>query len=235
MNNSKEMASVHVRACVVIPAYDEEERIGQVVEAARRHAPLVIVVDDGSRDATAEVAEKAGALVLRHSRNEGKGAALQTGFQHALSKDCDVVIAMDADGQHNPDGIPPFLEAYRRTGIPVLLGNRIPHMEAMPRIRRWTNRIMSMMISRIMKQYIPDTQCGYRLFRRDVLPYLNAESHRFAAESEILLHLADRGFRIDCVRVSVIYHNEHSNIRPIRDAIRFFRMLYHYRQERQTV
>ena len=220
------------RACVVVPAFTEERRIGQVVEQIRRHVPLVIVVDDGSADGTATEAEDAGAIVLKHERNEGKGVALQTGFRRAMQEECEVVITMDADGQHNPEDIPKFLEAYQRTGIPVLLGNRMTHLEEMPRIRRWTNRVMSLIISRVMRQYVPDTQCGFRLFRRDVIPFLNVESHRFAAESEMLLHLADRGFRIDSVRVTVIYRDEQSKIHPVSDAVRFFHMLYHYRHKR---
>jgi glycosyltransferase involved in cell wall biosynthesis len=222
-------------ACVVVPAYNEGKRIAEVVARIRRHVPLVIVVDDGSRDDTAGEAEKAGAVVLRHERNQGKGVALQSGFHRAMEEECEVVITMDADGQHDPDELPKFLEAYRRTGIPVLLGNRMAHLELMPLIRCWTNRAMSIIISRVMKQYVPDTQCGYRLFRRDVLPFLNADAHRFAAESEMLLNLADRGFRIDSVRISAIYRDERSKIRPVRDTIRFFHMLYHYRRNRRSV
>jgi len=233
MGNAIEETGVPPRVCVVVPAYCEAKRIAQVVEQIRRFAPLVIVVDDGSDDDTGAIAEQAGALLLRHERNEGKGVALQTGFHRAMEEECEVVITMDADGQHSPEDIPKFLEAYQRTGIPVLLGNRMTHLEDMPRIRRWTNRVMSLIISRVMRQYVPDTQCGFRLFRRDVLPFLNAESHRFAAESEMLLHLADRGFRIDSVRVTVIYRDEQSKIHPVRDAVRFFHMLYHYRHKRQ--
>ncbi len=220
-------------ACVVVPAYNEARRIGGVVSAIRHHVPDVFVVDDGSDDDTATAAEAAGAQVLRQERNQGKGVALQTGFRHAMQGAYAVVISMDADGQHNPDDIPRFLKAYARTGIPVLLGNRMTHLREMPLLRRWTNRVMSAMISRVMGQYVPDTQCGFRLFRYDVLPFLNAESHRFAAESEMLLHLSDRGFRIDSVRISVIYRDEQSKIHPVRDAVRFFRMLHHYRSNRR--
>lgn len=231
--NSADQTAPELAACVIVPAFNEAQRIGNVVSEIRRHVPLVFVVDDGSTDHTSSEGERAGAVVLRHDRNKGKGAALQAGFHRAIEEACEVVITMDADGQHSPDDLSKFLDAYRRTGIPVLLGNRMTHMEAMPFIRRWTNRVMSVLISRVMKQYVPDTQCGFRLFRSDVLPFLNAESHRFAAESEMLLHLADRGFRIDSVRISVIYRDEQSKIRPIRDTLRFFKMLYHYRHKRR--
>lgn len=221
-------------ACVVVPAYNEGKRIGDVVTNIRRHIPRVIVVDDGSRDDTGAAAEQAGAIVLRHERNQGKGVALHAGFERAMQEPCEVVLTIDADGQHNPDELPKFLETYRRTGIPVLLGNRMTHLEQMPRIRRWTNRAMSMIISHMMKQYVPDTQCGFRLYRRDVLPFLNVESHRFAAESEMLLRLADRGFRIDSVRISVIYGEEQSKINPIRDTFRFLHMIVDYARKRRA-
>ncbi len=223
------------RCCVVIPAFNAAATIADVVRSAQTYVDRVIVVDDGSRDDTAQLAEQAGALVIRQDKNSGKGAALQVGIMRAQTNGFDLVLTMDADGQHPAATIPEFLEAHRRTGIPVLLGNRMGDMAHMPFLRRWTNRLMSKLISRAMKQYVPDTQCGFRLFHREVLSFLNVESHRFAAESEVLLHLADRGFRIDSVRVPVVYHPDHqSHIRPVRDAVQFIQMWRHYRQRRRA-
>ncbi len=220
-------------AGVVIPAYHAEKTIEPLVREASARVQSVIVVDDGSADETAPRAEAAGAVVLRHARNQGKGAALQTGFSHILASPLRVAITMDADGQHAPEEIDRFLEAYQRTGIPVLLGNRMAHNEQMPSVRRWTNRLMSRLISREMHHYVPDTQCGFRLFHRQVLPFLRTESDRFAAETEMLLHLADRGFRIDFVRVATVYRPElKSHIRPVRDTYQFILMLRHYRRAR---
>ncbi len=223
------------RCCVVVPAFDAAATIAEVVRSALPHVDQVIVVDDGSRDDTALLAEQAGAFVIRQETNTGKGAALQAGIARAQMDGFDLVLTMDADGQHRAEQIPDFLEAHRRTGIPVLLGNRMVELRQMPFLRRWTNRIMSRLISHAIKQYVPDTQCGFRMFHREVLPFLNVESHRFAAESEVLLHLADRGFRIDSVRVPVVYHpDNHSHIRPVRDALQFIQMWRHYRQRRQA-
>jgi glycosyltransferase involved in cell wall biosynthesis len=223
------------KLCVVIPAYQERARIGTVVEDARKYMEDVIVVDDGSTDGTAAEAEHAGGLVLRHERNRGKGASLNTGFEYARARGFDAVIAMDADGQHDAAEIPRFVEAYVRTGIPVLLGNRMGDTGAMPLVRKLTNRFMSWLLSREMKQYIPDTQCGYRLYRCDVIPFVSAESQRFAAESEILLHIADRGIRMDSIPIAAIYRAERSKINPFKDTIRFFAMLrrYHERTRRR--
>jgi glycosyltransferase involved in cell wall biosynthesis len=221
------------RVCVLLPAYREAGRIGSVVAGVRAHVPDVLVVDDGSPDGTAAEAGQAGAVVVRHETNKGKGVALATGFEHARKAGFDVVITMDADGQHDPSDLSRFVEAYVRTGIPVILGNRMGHTERMPAIRRWTNRFMSWLLSREMKQYVPDTQCGYRLYRNDVIPFVAARASGFAAESETLLHVADRGIRIDSVPIAAVYRDEKSKIRPIQDTIRFFAMLARYRRAKR--
>lgn len=226
-------APAPLRFCAVVPAYREAKRIADVVRRIREHAPDVIVVDDGSDDDTAAEAEKAGAVVLRHTANQGKGAALHTGFQYAREHGYEVLVTLDADGQHDPAELPKFLEAYRRTGIPVLVGNRRAGLERMPFVRRCTNLFMSRLLSRMMGQYVADTQCGYRLYRCDILPLVSAGSRRFAAESEILLRLAQRGVRMDSVRVSTIYGDETSKIHPAADTIRFFGMLLRYRLEQR--
>lgn len=217
--------------CVIIPAYREATRLAPVVAAACAQGALVVVVDDGSPDATTAVAEAAGAVVIRHPVNRGKGVALQTGFQEAIRRGCEVVVTLDADGQHDPAELPRFIEAYQRTGIPVLIGNRMADADAMPWIRRATNRFMSCLLSRRMGQYVPDTQCGFRLYRCDILPWVAAGSGGFAAESEVLLRLAAHGVRMDAVRIRAIYGDERSKINPVGDTWRFFHMLWRYRRE----
>ncbi len=219
--------------CALLPAFHERGRIGAVVSEVRAYVGTVLVVDDGSNDGTAEEAEAAGATVIRHDVNRGKGVALQTGFEAARQRGFEAVVTLDADGQHLPAEIPKFIEAYQRTGIPVLIGNRMWNPRGMPRIRRWTNQFMSWLLSREMKQYVPDTQCGYRLFRCDVIPYIQATSERFAAESEILLHVAARRMRIDNVRITTVYGDEKSKINPWTDTVRFFQMLHAHRQRRR--
>ncbi|MBI2437227.1 MAG: glycosyltransferase family 2 protein, partial [Lentisphaerae bacterium] len=216
------------RACIVIPAYREERKIANVVERVRKYAQAVIVVDDGSPDRTAEQAAASGAVVLRHPRNLGKGAALNTAFHYAREKGFDYLITLDADGQHEPADIPRFIETYERRGCPVLIGNRMDAPGNMPRLRRWTNRLMSAFLSRAMGQNVPDTQCGFRLYRCDVLPSVETQAARFAAESEILLQIASQGVRLESVPITVIYNDELSKINPIRDTFRFFLMLARY-------
>lgn len=218
---------------VLIPSYNEAENIVKVVEEVEDFGYQVLVVDDGSQDQTAERARQAGAEVIVHSENSGKGVALTTGYERAREKGCKVIVTMDGDGQHLPSDIPVFVEAYNRTKIPVLIGNRLFNVENMPFIRRLTNRFMSWLLSRKMGQYIPDTQCGFRLFRADVLPFVTTISNRFEAESEVLMQVADRGIRMGWVRVSTVYGGDVSSIKPVRDTFRFFRMLFRYSRSRR--
>jgi glycosyltransferase involved in cell wall biosynthesis len=221
------------RFCVVLPAYHEARTIRTIVGQIRAMGLPVVVVDDGSDDDTGREAESAGAIVIRHPVNRGKGVALTTGFQWAHENGYEAAVTLDSDGQHDPAEIPRFIEAYQRTGIPVLIGNRMWNPEGMPRIRRWTNRTMSWLLSREMKRYVPDTQCGYRLIRCDLVPFVAARSERFAAESENLLRMAERGIRIDSVRIRTIYGEEKSRINPLADTVRFVRMLMTYRRSRR--
>ena len=220
--------------CVLIPAYREEAHIAAVVRDVRSYASDIVVIDDGSPDATTQEAESAGAVVLSHVRNQGKGAAIRTGIRHADGNGYDLVVTLDADGQHAPSDIPAFLAAYARTHCPVLVGNRMGDTATMPWIRRRTNLFMSNLLSRVMGQYVPDTQCGFRLYDRSVFPFFEADhSARYAAESEILLRLSLEGRKIGAVAIQTIYGNERSKVNPVTDTIRFFRMLHRFKKIRK--
>ena len=226
------MAKPPLKVCVLIPAYNEAKHVGAVVREVLEYCPDVVVIDDGSPDETDRVAAEAGATVLEHVHNQGKGAALQTGFDHARARGFDLAITMDADGQHAPSDIPAFLQAYERTHSPVLVGNRMGNVADMPWNRRFVNRFMSDLLSRVMGQYVPDSQCGFRLYHRSAFPEgpYDAHSQRFAAESEILLRLSLQGRKIGAVTIQTIYRDEKSKVNPFFDTIRFFRMLHRFRR-----
>ena len=219
---------------ILLPAYREAGRIGGVVRSVAALCPNVLVVDDGSDDSTGEEAREAGAVVLRQEPNQGKGAALNRGFAYAREHGYDAVITMDADGQHSPDDLPRFIDAFDRGDAPVIIGNRMDEVEAMPFVRRMTNRFMSWLLSRKMGVHVPDTQNGYRLYATGVLDDVQVADPRFAAESEILLELAGRGVRMASVPVSTIYGDEKSKIHPFKDTVRFFRMLRRRRRPTRT-
>jgi len=214
--------------CVIIPGYMEVGRIGRVVEGIRKYCNNVVVIDDGSSDNTSVEAKNAGAVVIKHEANQGKGASLYDGFKYAREHGFDFVITMDADGQHDPEDIPVFTRVYSGADTQVLIGNRMSNPACMPLIRRWTNLFMSWLLCRKMGQLIPDTQCGYRLYRCDVLKGISILSRHFEAESEILLRLSDKGIRIGSIPIKVVYRDEKSKIHPVRDTIRFFTMLMKY-------
>ncbi len=214
--------------CVLIPAYNEGTRIAAVVRDVLAFCPNVVVVDDGSSDDTAAVAKAVGATVVVHEVNCGKGAALNTGFQHAREQGYTFVITMDGDGQHAADDIPGFIDVYEKHEVAVVIGNRMANADVMPLIRRLTNRFMSVLLSRKMGQFVPDTQNGFRLYQTDVIPEMRVGTQGFSAESEILLELAARKVKIGAVPIKVIYGDETSKIHPFKDTIRFFRMLREY-------
>ncbi|VGO21192.1 glycosyltransferase family 2 protein [Pontiella sulfatireligans] len=225
-NNTKRID----KFCVLICAFNESKHIESVVRGAVEQNPCrVVVVDDGSTDGTAELAEKAGAYVVRNSENAGKGASLKRGFELVQEHQCDAVIVVDGDGQHDPREIGRFLDAYERTKIPILVGNRMSDIRGMPIIRRWTNRFMAWILNRLVKIYVADPPCGYRFYRTDVLPFIMSDMPRFAFEFDILLHAALRRVRIDSVRVSTIYNRgRRSYVSPFRDAWLLFKVVKHH-------
>jgi glycosyltransferase involved in cell wall biosynthesis len=225
------MNSSSPRFCVIVPAYQEGTRIGRVVTEIRKYSASILVIDDGSADDTEKAAREAGAEVIRHPQNRGKGAALNTAFTVAIERGYDFVITMDADGQHAPEDIPAFVGAFKAGAGDVIIGNRMDRAQNMPRGRKMTNAFMSWLLSCEMKQRVPDTQCGYRLFGAKALPFARTESQRFAAESEVLLDMSARGIRFGAAPIKVIYGDEKSKIRPFRDAMRFFRMLLRHRMK----
>jgi glycosyltransferase involved in cell wall biosynthesis len=210
---------------VLIAAYNEEKKIRSVIEAVRKNGFFVLVVDDGSRDKTVEEIKKTDAHLKVHHVNQGKGAALRSGFEWFLGSDYKAVIIMDADGQHKVEEIHHFLEALALGHGDVIVGNRMQDRKGMSLVRICTNRGMSWILSKVAGQHIPDTQCGYRALTRRAVESLQITSDRFEAESEMLLQLSKKGHKIASVPVSSIYGDEISKIHPVRDTIRFFRFL----------
>ncbi len=212
-------------AVAVVPAFREAGRVGDVVRRLRSVVPEVLVVDDGSPDATATEARDAGARVIVHERNRGKGGALRTGFAAALARGADPVLTLDADGQHLPEEVPRLIECASRTGADIVVGTRRLDPREMPFVRRWTNRTMSAVLSLAAGCRIGDTQSGFRLFRARVLREVPVTTEGFDLESEILVRAARRGFRIREAVVSTVYGTEKSKIRPVQDTLRFLELL----------
>ncbi len=206
---------------VVIPCYNEGTTIAALVSEARQHLATVMVVDDGSTDDTAAQAIGAGATVLRHARNCGKGAALKTGFSAALKGGFEWALAMDGDGQHKPQDLPAFFRCAEQTNARLIVGNRMHDAQAIPWLRRQINRWMSRRISERAGQALPDSQCGFRLVHLKAWASLRLETNHFETESEMLLAFARAGYRIEFVPIQVVGQGPHSHIRPIQDTWRW--------------
>ena len=217
----------------LIPCYFEEKSIRDV--AARTHAQLdtVLVVDDGSTDSTESEARAAGVEVVRHTVNQGKGAAIKTGLKNlAARENFEYLLILDGDGQHAPEEIPRFLEEANRSHAAMLVGNRMADTRTMPFVRKMTNRFMSWQISQVCGRSIPDSQCGFRMLKRDLAPALAAiETTKFDFETEMLVVASRKGCEIGAVPISTIYGDEVSKIHPVRDTIRFFRMMERFKKE----
>jgi glycosyltransferase involved in cell wall biosynthesis len=216
------------RYCAVIPALDAEGTIGAVVKGAKAQDLSVVVVDDGSRDRTAAIAAAAGALVISHIRNQGKGCALRTGFEHALRAHYDGVITLDADGQHDPLEIPQLIQAGELQHAGIAVGNRMANGASMPHIRRLTNRLMSAIVSAIARHPIPDSQSGFRFIRREVLADVPLRAKRFEIETELIVGASARRWKIISVPIHSRYDHHRSHIRPIRETFRFLGVIFRY-------
>ena len=206
----------------LVPAYQAGPMVGPVVASARAYLP-VVVVDDGSTDDTAVVAEQAGATVLRQVPNAGKGAALRAGFRHALEAGADAVVTLDADGQHDPDDIPAFLAAFAVSRPELVLGRR--DFGSMPPVRRLSNTLGGWVFSAAVGRNVADNQSGYRLIgRRLMAALLDSTESGFEFEVEMIARCIALGLPIAEVPVRTIYAGEPSHIRPWRHFTEFLRV-----------
>ncbi len=215
------------KVLVLIPAYNEAARIAIVINGASKYLP-VLVVDDGSGDATAQVSRDNGAEVLRYEPNRGKGAALMAGFRYAMEQGYDAVLTLDADGQHDPDEIPLFLEEFSR-GADLVIGKR--DFRKMPFPRNISNTIGTWSFSNALGQYCPDNQSGYRLHsRRLVEASLASQETNFEFEVEIIVRCVIAGYQLSWVPIKTIYGDQGSHIRHVRHVLNFYRLVWKTRQ-----
>ncbi|HEV3148941.1 MAG TPA: glycosyltransferase family 2 protein [Chthoniobacterales bacterium] len=230
MENADARVQDRPSIAAVIPAYREEKHIGDVVLRTRQQLDDVLVVDDGSDDQTAARAREAGADVIVHPQNRGKGESIKTGLRHWLDRRFDYVVILDADGQHLPEEIDRFVNAASTVDAQLFIGTRMNDLSGMPPLRRVVNRYMSKRISRVCGQKIPDTQCGFRMLHRQLVPDVLGGADRFDYETEMLIFASRKGYRIESVPISTVYRDEVSSIHPIRDTIRFFKLMRRYQK-----
>jgi glycosyltransferase involved in cell wall biosynthesis len=220
------------RVAVVIPAYDEAATIADLVHRCGMLAEIsqVIVVDDCSRDATARLASEAGAQVLRHDTNQGKGASLRDGMRAALAAGADHIATLDGDGQHRPEDLPRLLSCCRDWPGQIVIGSRRAASATAPRARVIANRVADFWVSWAARHPIDDSQSGFRIYPAEVarrVPLRPDVATGFAFESEVLIEAGRLGVRTVAVDIPAIYGAglRASHFRPVTDITRIVRMV----------
>ena len=210
------------RYLIVIPAYNAERSVGGVVAEVKKVMDDVVVVDDGSRDRTGDVARETGAHVLVHEHNRGKGAALKTGFKYACERGYDGVITLDADGQHLPHEIPKFIECRQRTDADLIIGGRSHLFEQMLPRRRFANRFSAACIAKASKVAISDSQSGFRFYSTRLLRGVKLHTDGFDMESEVIVRAGCGGFQVVTTPIDLGFVDgvSTSHYKPLADTLR---------------
>ena len=222
-------ARADARLAVIIPAYEAAATVAEVVTAARAAAPgaVIYVVDDGSRDSTGALASGAGAFVLGHLHNRGKGAALATGIARALADHADVLVTLDADGQHPPAQIPRVAAPVAAGAADLVLGARA-RAAAMPLARRFTNWLSAALASRIGGAVVADAQTGFRAISRALADAVHPSQTGYDFETAFLLAALAGGYRVQTAPIPTIYQGARSHFRHWRDTWRQARVFARY-------
>tara|TARA_B100001245_G_scaffold128758_1_gene95023 strand:+ start:34 stop:915 length:882 start_codon:yes stop_codon:yes gene_type:complete len=203
-----------------IPAFNEGKVIDEVIKKCLKFSDQVVVCDDGSTDDTYEIADAAGAHVIRHDVNIGKGEALRTLFKFAIHSKNDIVVTIDGDGQFLPEEIPKLVSDIEEKKSDIVIGYRFDDATDMPNYRRFGNKMLDKMANMVTELSVSDTQSGYRAYSKDVIEKLNFNIKGFGADVEILIDAANKGFRISEQKVTVIYNtgSDTSTKNPISHA-----------------
>ncbi len=205
---------------VLIPAYNEEKKIEHIIRRVPNFVDQIIVVDDGSYDRTREISKKCGALVFSHNKNRGKGASIKNGLSHIKT---DIVVFLDADGQHRPEDIPNLVRPLVDNQADFVIGSRVfGGISDMPIIRIFSNTITSVLLRMRTGVKIFDTQCGFRATFSTYLQHKKFKSNRYEIESEMLLFAIRNKLRIKEVPIELIYTDSKSHFSG-RDVINFLK------------
>jgi len=222
------MDSIIRSTSVLIPAYNAGTSLEKLVNRLRLSVGdiQIIVVNDGSIDNTAEIAHLVGATVLRHDKNCGKGAALQTGFDFLKKQNnVEFILALDADLQHQPEDIQKFFSAQQQTGADIVIGWRKRAGTKMPVHRILSNTLTSALVSLKTGIKIKDSQCGFRLIHKRVIENIQLESHGYEAETEFLIKAARLKYKIEFIPIYTVYGSEKSYMTHWATTMNFIKVL----------
>ena len=207
--------------CILIPAYNAEQTIGPVARECVALGYAVVVVDDGSRDATAKAAAgQQGVTLLAHERNRGKGRALKTGFEWALVHGFEAIVTVDADGQHDVSAVPRLVAAAREEGVDIMIASRFGQFEEMAGLRKVWNRFGVWCMRQRTGFEISDSQSGFRCYSGRLLRSVTFAADGYNLEMEILMKAWRNGFSIASLAVAarVADGRSTSHFRPVRDT-----------------
>ena len=207
-----------IRVVAGIPAYNEARYVGSIVLQARQYVDKVIVVDDGSTDNTARIAELAGATVVRHAENRGYGAAIRSILAEAKKRNPDALVLLDADAQHNPNEIPTLIKPISE-GFDLVIGSREAQKDKTPRYRRIGQKVLLHSARLASKTNISDSECGFRAFSPRAISELELKASGMAVSSETIVRAAEKNLKITEVPISNIYTIDGSTLNPIRHGI----------------
>lgn len=215
---TQQTQETRVKVLAGIAAYNEARYVGSIVLQARQYVDEVIVVDDGSRDNTATVAALAGATVIRHTENRGKGAAIQSIIAEARRRNPDVLVLLDADAQHDPREIPNLVKPISE-GFDLVIGSREAQDDKTPRFRRIGKKVISSSTRFASKTNVFDSESGFRALSPEAINKLELQEKGFAIESEMITRAAAKNLKITEVPISNIYTTDGSTLNPIRHGI----------------
>jgi len=218
-----------MKAVALIPAYNESRTIAAVISGVHPHVDHVIVVDDGSTDATGSAGATACAEVIRLTPNRGKGLAVRSGLARVFEGAFSHVLLLDGDLQHRPDEADRLLETAARTNADLVIGERQFQREAMPRSRYWANLIGSRALSGFVGAPINDTQSGFRVCRVESIRPLHLRSRGYELETEMLIKLCRHGATVVGVPISAVYTGQPSKLKPMRDTTKTCFLAVYYR------
>ncbi len=213
------------KTAAIIPFYNESSTIKEIVESTLKYVDIVIAVDDGSSDNSAsQVFGFQNVFLVSIEKNTGKGFALQKGFNKAIELNVQNVITIDADLQHPSEQIPFLIKELVKSDI--VIGNRMNDISTMPLQRIMSNKITSYILSKKTKQFIPDSQCGFRAFNVKVLKNVTTTLNGYEAESEILIFASRKGFKIGNYPIPTIYTKSKSKMNPLKAIFGFIRVIF---------
>ena len=208
---------IHMKTIVGIPAYNEEKNIAKIIINSKKIADQILVCDDGSTDSTVAIAESLGATVIKHPKNLGYGSAIHSIFLKAKEIDADILVTIDADGQHRTQDITKVIEPIKKGDADLIVGSRFLDLseEKIPEYRKIGIKIITKVTNSSLKNKITDSQSGFRAYNKKVISKLNVSDVGMGISTEILIKSSSLGFRIAEVPIKILYDGDTSTHNPI--------------------